>query len=98
MSANVVEGESAALNGFAEGAFLEKAEFRDAASGSRPVGTMDEDEGEKFTVEVSAEALGAAADGLGAYAEHDGEVADREAVLKKVCDEYAILFSEVNRS
>lgn len=59
---------------------------------------MDEDEGEKFAVEVSAEALRAPADGLWAYAEHDGKVANGEAVLEEVRNEDAVFFSKVNRS
>lgn len=32
MSANLVEGKSAALDGFAQRAFLQEAKFRDAAT------------------------------------------------------------------
>jgi len=96
--ANVMEGESASFDGFAEGAFAEEAKFGDASSRAGPVGTMDEDEGEEFAVEVSAESLGASADGVRAHAVHDGEIADREAVVIEVGDEHAVFFSEVNRS
>ncbi len=74
---------------------MEVAEFGDAAAWSIPAAAMGDDEGEDFAVEVLAEFLSAAADGLGAGAGGGGDFCGGEAVLVEIGEEDAVFRFEI---
>ncbi len=69
---------------------MEVAELCDAAAVVIPTAAVGDDEGEDFAVEVLAEFLSAAADGLGAGVCGEGDFCGGEAVVVEIGEEDSI--------